>query len=74
MINKLHNDFTVFKCVSFCSNKFARKQRINQMHLKIPPRGITSTQQLPLKILKQQVNQGATEGNARATVATTKIL
>ena len=44
------------------------------MRLKIPPRGITSTQQLPLKILKQQVNQGATEGNARATVATTKIL
>ena len=52
----------------------ARKQRINQMRLKIPPRGITSTQQLPLKILKQQVNQGATEGNARAKVETTKIL
>ena len=51
-----------------------RKQRIHQMRLKIPPRGITSTQQLPLKILKQQVNQGATEGNARAKVETTKIL
>lgn len=51
-----------------------RKQRAHKMRLKIPPRGITSTQQLPLKILKQQVNQGATEGNARAKVETTKIL
>ena len=68
MVNKLHNDFTVFNRINFC------QQRIDQMRLKIPPRGITSTQQLPLKILKQQVNQGATEGNARAKVETTKIL
>ena len=58
----------------FLPMTIARKKRAHKMYLKIPPRGITSTQQLPLKILKQQVNQGATEGNARATVATTKIL
>ena len=58
----------------FLPMTITRKQRAHKMRLKIPPRGITSTQQLPLKILKQQVNQGATEGNARAKVLTTKIL